>query len=287
MLTERLGKIRSTVPKKVALFTGRDQMQALTGLFARQFGTPNYAAHDGFCSVNMAAGMIYAIGGSSWEFGGPDLDRAKLFVMIGTAEDHHSNPMKIAIGKFKRAGGRFMSINPLRSGYSAIVEEWIPIKPGTDSAVHGAAARADPSQAMNLAFSVVIFTTIAGAAQGLVVTLALGVLAGLPMTSGFVSTELVVAEVMLRIGLGESFAHLGQSGRAWRAVLMWHTSWLQRVAIVLPAFIGFNALWWLGLRLDAHAPMSLLPLAAIAAAGMLRYCTAMIYAGLRFIQDWA
>ena len=91
ILTERLGRIRATDPKKFALFTGRDQMQALTGLFARQFGTPNYAAHGGFCSVNMAAGMIYTVGGSFWEFGGPDLDHAKLFVMIGTAEDHHSN----------------------------------------------------------------------------------------------------------------------------------------------------------------------------------------------------
>jgi anaerobic selenocysteine-containing dehydrogenase len=58
-------------PEEVRLFTGRDQMQALTGMFARQFGTPNYAAHGGFCSVNMAAGMIYTIGGSFWEFGGP------------------------------------------------------------------------------------------------------------------------------------------------------------------------------------------------------------------------
>jgi len=135
ILTERLAKIRATDPKKFALFTGRDQMQALTGLFARQFGTPNYAAHGGFCSVNMAAGMIYTIGGSFWEFGGPDLDQAKLFVMIGTAEDHHSNPMKIALSKFKRAGGRFISINPVRTGYSAIADEWIPIKPGTDGAL--------------------------------------------------------------------------------------------------------------------------------------------------------
>ena len=134
-LTERLGRIRATDPKKFALFTGRDQMQALTGLFARQFGTPNYAAHGGFCSVNMAAGMIYTIGGSFWEFGGPDLERAKLFVMIGTAEDHHSNPMKMALGKFKRAGGRFISINPVRTGYSAIADEWIPIRPGTDGAL--------------------------------------------------------------------------------------------------------------------------------------------------------
>ena len=135
ILTERLQKIRSTDPKKFALFTGRDQMQALTGLFARQFGTPNYAAHGGFCSVNMAAGMIYTIGGSFWEFGGPDLDHAKLFVMIGTAEDHHSNPMKIALAKFKRDGGRFISINPVRTGYSAIADEWIPIRPGTDGAL--------------------------------------------------------------------------------------------------------------------------------------------------------
>jgi len=135
VLEERLAKIRATDPKQFALFTGRDQMQALTGLFAKQFGTPNYAAHGGFCSVNMAAGMIYTIGGSFWEFGGPDLDRAKLFVMIGTAEDHHSNPMKIALSKFKRNGGRFVSINPVRTGYSAIADEWVPIKPGTDGAL--------------------------------------------------------------------------------------------------------------------------------------------------------
>jgi len=135
LLEERLRRIRSTDPKQFALFTGRDQMQALTGLFARQFGTPNYAAHGGFCSVNMAAGMIYTIGGSFWEFGGPDLERAKLFVMIGTAEDHHSNPLKIAIAKFKRAGGRFIAINPVRTGYAAIADEWVPIKPGTDGAL--------------------------------------------------------------------------------------------------------------------------------------------------------
>jgi anaerobic selenocysteine-containing dehydrogenase len=135
ILEERLAKIRATDPKRFALYTGRDQMQALTGLFAKQFGTPNFAAHGGFCSVNLAAGMIYSIGGSFWEFGGPDLDRAKLFIMIGTAEDHHSNPLKIALSKFKRAGGRFISINPIRTGYSAIADEWVPVRPGTDGAL--------------------------------------------------------------------------------------------------------------------------------------------------------
>ena len=51
---------------------------------------------------------------------------------MGTAEDHRSNPMKIDVSKFKRNGGRFISINPVRTGYSAIADEWVPIKPGTE-----------------------------------------------------------------------------------------------------------------------------------------------------------
>src|SRR5579859_7271697 len=41
-LEKRLAHLRATDPKRFALFTGRDQMQALTGLFAKQFGTPKY-----------------------------------------------------------------------------------------------------------------------------------------------------------------------------------------------------------------------------------------------------
>ncbi|MDX2225154.1 MAG: molybdopterin-dependent oxidoreductase, partial [Rhodospirillaceae bacterium] len=52
--TDWLGAIRRTDPRKLAFFTGRDQSQSLTGWWANQFGTPNYAAHGGFCSVNMA-----------------------------------------------------------------------------------------------------------------------------------------------------------------------------------------------------------------------------------------
>ncbi len=43
MMEERLAHLRETDPKKFAMFTGRDQMQALTGMFAKQYGTPNYA----------------------------------------------------------------------------------------------------------------------------------------------------------------------------------------------------------------------------------------------------
>jgi len=119
-------------PKKLAFFTGRDQSQSLTSWWAQQFGTPNYAAHGGFCSVNMAAAGIYTIGGAFWEFGTPDWERTKLFVMFGVAEDHDSNPIKMGIGKLKQNGGRFVSVNPVRTGYSAVADNWLGIRPGTD-----------------------------------------------------------------------------------------------------------------------------------------------------------
>ncbi len=138
---------------------------------------------------------------------------------------------------------------------------------------------------MNPAFSVVLFTTISGAAQGLVVVLALAMLAGRTMAPAFVGAALTVAEAMLVIGLGASFAHLGRPERAWRAVLMWRTSWLSREVIALPAFIGLVGLWWWLLREGIDTP--LLPLATIVMAGVLWYCTGMIYACLRFIEEWA
>src|SRR5690349_5726913 len=132
LLTARLAKIRSTDPTRLAFFTGRDQMQALSHLWAQQFGTPNWSTHDGLCSVNMAMAGLYTIGYSFWESGAPDWDHAKYFVLWGVAEDHSSNPLKIGLDKLKRRGAKFVSINPVRTGYSAIADEWIPIRPGTD-----------------------------------------------------------------------------------------------------------------------------------------------------------
>ncbi len=127
-----LSDIRKTDPRKLAFFTGRDQSQALTGWWASAFGTPNYAAHGGFCSVNMAAAGLYTIGGSFWEFGEPDWEHARYFIMFGVAEDHASNPIKIGLGKLKGRGAKFVSVNPVRTGYSAIADEWVGVRPGTD-----------------------------------------------------------------------------------------------------------------------------------------------------------
>ncbi len=138
LATEWLGETRARDPNRLAFFTGRDQSQSLTGWWAAKFGTQNFAAHGGFCSVNMAAAGLYSIGSSFWEFGEPDWDHTRLFLLFGVAEDHDSNPIKMGLGKLKTRGAKVISINPVRTGYSAIADEWVGIRPGTDGLFAGA-----------------------------------------------------------------------------------------------------------------------------------------------------
>lgn len=129
---EWLGTVRARDPRQLAFYTGRDQSQALTGWWAQQYGTPNHAAHGGFCSVNMAAGGIYSIGGAFWEFAQPDWARTQLLLLFGVAEDHDSNPIKLGLAELRERGARIVSVNPVRTGYSAIADTWLGITPGTD-----------------------------------------------------------------------------------------------------------------------------------------------------------
>jgi anaerobic selenocysteine-containing dehydrogenase len=133
-----LGDIRQRDPDELAFFTGRDQSQALTGWWAQQFGTINYAAHGGFCSVNMAAAGMYTLGSAFWEFGEPDWEYTRYLMLWGVAEDHDSNPIKLGLGKLKGRGAKVVAINPVRTGYAAIADEWIGIRPGTDGLLAGA-----------------------------------------------------------------------------------------------------------------------------------------------------
>jgi DMSO reductase anchor subunit len=137
---------------------------------------------------------------------------------------------------------------------------------------------------MNPAFSVIFFTVLAGASQGLAVFMAVLQLAstpGRPLLLVALGTSLVLALV----GLACSFLHLGRPARAWRAVLMWRTSWLSREVIVMPGFIAVLALWWLTVWQERPEPA--LPIAALLLAAALWICTGMIYACIRFIGEWA
>jgi sulfite dehydrogenase (quinone) subunit SoeC len=147
---------------------------------------------------------------------------------------------------------------------------------------------------MKPAFSVVFLTTLSGAGQGLLIALTgvelavrLGlVVAGAVPPQMFFVLGAALAVVLGGLGLLASFFHLGHPERAWRAIAMWRTSWLSRECLALPAFLAcafaYGIAHWLG------SPWSL----AIGAVGVLAsaalfVCTSMIYACLRFLQEWA
>ena len=141
---------------------------------------------------------------------------------------------------------------------------------------------------MKPAWSIILFTTIGGAAQGMAVVAAVATLLGAAPQAAL-APMLWTSLAMLVAALVASFFHLGHPLRAWRAVLMWRTSWMSREVIVLPAYIALMAAW-AGLATTGQADggvAKVLAVLAIAGAALLWVCTAMIYACIRFIQEWA
>jgi len=141
---------------------------------------------------------------------------------------------------------------------------------------------------MKPAFSVIFLTTLIGAAQGLFLALfAAEVL--LPVDPAL-RTVLVAGDVVVLglsgLGLIASFFHLGRPERAWRTATMWRTSWLSREVIVLPLFMAGVFLHALGHYLE-RGPVELIGLLTALTSLALYLCTAMIYASIRFLQEWA
>ncbi len=55
-----------------------------------------------------------------------------MFLLFGTAEDHDSTRSRWVWRGSRNAARRSSAINPIRTGYNAIADEWIGITPGTD-----------------------------------------------------------------------------------------------------------------------------------------------------------
>jgi sulfite dehydrogenase (quinone) subunit SoeC len=138
---------------------------------------------------------------------------------------------------------------------------------------------------MNPAYSVILLTTLTGAGQGLFLALLSTELAGLgePL---FFAIGAAVALVLNALGLLASFFHLGHPERAWRAAAMWRTSWLSREVIALPLFMAGLAAWGAAHFFAWPGTRQLGVLAALMCLALF-VCTAMIYASIRFLREWA
>jgi DMSO reductase anchor subunit len=147
---------------------------------------------------------------------------------------------------------------------------------------------------MHGAPSVLIFTVVAGLGQGLFFWLTLSELCasswGLsPLAPAQHGMAGLLCLLLMGAGLLASFFHLGHPERAWRAAVMWRTSWLSREVIVLPLLMAVIAAWtcmpWL--MPQAQSLQKTTALLGLVLCLALWICTGMIYACLRFLQEWA
>lgn len=145
---------------------------------------------------------------------------------------------------------------------------------------------------MRPGFSVIFLTTLIGAGQGLFLGLYAAELAALlrqiesPPSQTFFVAGSALALAFTGAGAVASLFHLGHPERAWRAMAMWRTSWLSREGIAMLAFM--TMLFAYG---SAHAlDLAITPVIGALAVGLciaLFVCTGMIYACIRFLQEWA
>lgn len=155
---------------------------------------------------------------------------------------------------------------------------------------------------MHPALSVIFLTTLLGVGQGLYLALfssqTYAFVQVLPAQSGaFHATGALIALAFLVAGLIASFFHLGHPERAWRAASQWRTSWLSREVIALPLVMGLVFVYAVvnGLGLDADLlgdgqpgqVALLVGILATVATLALFLATGMIYAAIKFLQEWS
>lgn len=144
---------------------------------------------------------------------------------------------------------------------------------------------------MRPAFSVVFLTTLIGVGQGLFLSLYAAELAGAIGLSPapqkrFLAMGAAYAVVFTAGGLIASFFHLGRPERAWRAAAKWRTSWLSREVIALPAFMALVATWGVAQFQEREGTLALGAVAAVSGLALFA-CTGMVYACIKFLQEWA
>ena len=87
---------------------------------------------------NVVSALMY---GGAWTIPVPDVDRADLLLMLGANPFDSQGSLLAApylmkrLSALRERGGRFIVVDPRRTGTAERADEWIPIQPGTDAAL--------------------------------------------------------------------------------------------------------------------------------------------------------
>ncbi|HYH23359.1 MAG TPA: DmsC/YnfH family molybdoenzyme membrane anchor subunit [Azospirillum sp.] len=142
---------------------------------------------------------------------------------------------------------------------------------------------------MHPAYSVIFFTTASGAGYGLLALLGIFAASGLLPADRWLGVVGVgLAMTLIAGGLLSSVGHLGRPERFLGAMRQWRSSWLAREGVLailtfIPA--GLFGIGWVFLN-STQGFFGWMGALAAVLAGITVWCTSMIYASLKPIQQW-
>lgn len=142
---------------------------------------------------------------------------------------------------------------------------------------------------MHPEISLILLSVLSGIGQGLFILLViLDFLFMDRLTESFVYIALAKSFILPSLGILASTFHLGNPSRGYKAFRKWKQSWLSREMIFAPAFLFFvfayAFLFYSGAPDNSRRLVGLL--GVLSSLG-LYLSTAMLYAGISFVKEWA
>ncbi|SPF31520.1 Tat (Twin-arginine translocation) pathway signal sequence domain protein [Candidatus Desulfosporosinus infrequens] len=132
---EQMKKIKDNYGAKAMMFNSTDNLsQPFFEILLKAYGTPNYGTQRSLCFNAMTTGFLYTYGIPQ---PGTDYKNCKYIIFTGRnlAEGISNNETQEMIEMVAR-GVKVVVLDPRFSKTAAKATEWLPVRPGTDSAFY-------------------------------------------------------------------------------------------------------------------------------------------------------
>lgn len=131
--SDQMNKIKDKYGAKAMMFNSTDNLsQPFFEILMKAYGTPNYGTQRSLCFNAMTTGFLYTYGVPQ---PGTDYTNCKYIIFTGRnlAEGISNNETQEMIEMVAR-GAKVVVLDPRFSKTAAKATEWLPVRPGTDSA---------------------------------------------------------------------------------------------------------------------------------------------------------
>ena len=141
IIVEKLKEIRETDPRKLVMQGTTTAANTFLGMgmaFQEAFGTPNEFYGGGGLHCGNGAHLVNGVYHASWSLV-PDFDYCNLAIYFGASKGHgaghNANSIMLQAADARVRGMKFIVVDPHLGRAGAKADKWVPIIPGTDSAL--------------------------------------------------------------------------------------------------------------------------------------------------------